>query len=250
MGQSSHYSCRLRAKAVNPEEKDEVRFEFLEKDCELEINQRNLPHWFQPGAAMFVTFRTYDSMPKKVVQQWNSEVRRWLKNAGIEYDLSFDTGGELPSKNKQAQIKNLPEEIKNQIKKTRIRLWQQKLDQCHGLCLLKQKEISKIVSDALLYFDGQRYDLDSFVIMPNHVHAIVQFKNGYDQSLIGQSWMRYTARQINALCGLNKEFWQSEAFDHIIRNEAQFSYLQKYIQDNPKRARLNHNDFVCWTRQE
>ena len=235
---------------MNPEETDEVRFEFLERDCEIEITERNLPHWFQPGAAMFVTFRMYDSMPKEVVEQWNSEVQRWLKNEGIEYKLSFDTDGELPSKNKQAQLKNLPEEIKTQINKARIRLWQQKLDQCHGSCLLKQKAISQIVSDALLYFDGKRYDLDSFVIMPNHVHAIVQFKNEYDQSMIGQSWLKYTARQINKLLGLKGAFWQSEPFDHIIRNDDQFSYLQKYIQDNPKKARLNQYDFVYWTRQE
>jgi len=41
------------------------------------------------------------------------------------------------------------------------------------LCLLRDPENAKIVEDALRHFDGERCELASFVVMPNHVHAII-----------------------------------------------------------------------------
>lgn len=69
-------------------------------------------------------------------------------------------------------------------------------------------EIGSVVADAILKFDGERYDLDSLVIMPNHAHAIVQFRIGFDLDTIGQSWIRYTARFINKQIGRTGVLWQ------------------------------------------
>ena len=53
-------------------------FRSFDPDAELEITSRNLPHWFQVGAAMFVTFRTADSLPKEVLVRWQKELEHWL----------------------------------------------------------------------------------------------------------------------------------------------------------------------------
>ena len=98
------------------------------------------------------------------------------------------------------------------------------------------------------YYNGNKYDLDSFVIMPNHVHAIVQFRAGAALDTISQTWMRYTARQINFEANRSGRFWQPEPFDHIIRNEKQFRYLQTYIADNPRKANLSDGKFLYWQR--
>lgn len=42
-----------------------------------------------------------------------------------------------------------------------------------GSCLLRKPKLAKIVQDALLYFEGRRYFLSSWCIMPNHVHVVV-----------------------------------------------------------------------------
>lgn len=46
---------------------------------------------------------------------------------------------------------------------------------CHVACLLRQPVLAKIVADSLRHFDGDRYCLGDFVVMPNHVHLLVAF---------------------------------------------------------------------------
>ena len=86
--------------------------------------------------------------------------------------------------------------------------------------------------------------------MPNHVHAIVQFRTEAGKSIIGQSWTRFTARQINPLIGASGAFWQPEPFDHAIRSDEQFQYLQKYVANNPAKAKLRDGEFQLWQRPE
>jgi len=50
------------------------------------------------------------------------------------------------------------------------------LDSCHGRCLLKRPELATIVADSLLHFDGQRYRIGDFIVMPNHVHLLAVFR--------------------------------------------------------------------------
>ena len=42
--------------------KVDIVFHALDREAEIEWTERNLPHWFQVDAAMFVTFRTADSV--------------------------------------------------------------------------------------------------------------------------------------------------------------------------------------------
>ena len=128
------------------------------------------------------------------------------------------------------------------------RAFHQSLDECHGACLLRQPELANIVSDAILHHEGIQYDLDCFVVMPNHVHAIVQFRAGYSIKTIGQSWLRYSARKIKKQINRNGAFWQAEPFDHIIRSPEQFVYLQGYVRDNPSKAKLREGEFIYWCR--
>jgi type I restriction enzyme R subunit len=88
--------------------------------------------------------------------------------------------------------------------------------------------------------------MESFVIMPNHVHAIVQFRSGFDLRIVGQSWMRYTARLIHARYGGTGGLWQPESFDHIVRSQEQFAYLQQYNALNPQKAHLKRGEFLYW----
>jgi REP element-mobilizing transposase RayT len=95
------------------------------------------------------------------------------------------------------------------------------------------------VGDAIRYGDGANYDLDSFIVMPNHVHAIVQFRPGAGWKLSVKSWMRFTARRINEKTGQSGPFWQPEPFDHIIRGDEEFCYLHDYIANNPINPNLD-----------
>jgi len=208
----------------------------FDKDVETDIQSRFLPHWFQPGVAIFVTFRTADSMPGKIVERWKKELQQWLRQIGIP----FDPEGNPPAP------ETVPDHQRSEYLKQRNRLWQWHLDTCHGACVLKRPENAKTVMQSLLHFNGDRYDMTSAIVMPNHVHLIAQF---YPPTTCRQqctSWMHYTARIINRRIGCQGAFWQSEPFDHLIRSERQFHYLQRYIADNGRNANLPETDYLYW----
>ena len=90
------------------------------------------------------------------------------------------------------------------------------------------------------HFDGQRYELGSFVIMPNHVHALVRplACNLYPLEKILQSWKQFTAKRILRQSGIGVSLWQEESFDRIVRDEEHLYHCVQYIGSNPARAKL------------
>ena len=49
----------------------------------------------------------------------------------------------------------------------------EELDKCHGSCVLRRRSPRKTVVDSLHFFHGTRLWMGDFVVMPNHVHAIM-----------------------------------------------------------------------------
>ena len=114
----------------------------------------------------------------------------------------------------------------------RFQYW---LDQGYGACVLAQLELSEIVEAAPRHFDGERYELGEFVVMPNHVHVLVTPLNDHELSDILHSWKSYTAKVINRQLGKTGTFWQKESFDHIVRNGDAVEKFAEYIRDNPRK---------------
>lgn len=168
----------------------------------------NLPHWRQDGVTYFVTFRTADSVPQEKLRQWQIEKEAWLRQHPEPHDA--------PTRKEY-----------NEKFPKRIQQW---LDQGYGECLLRKPVLKNIVENALRNFDGQRYDLDEFVVMPNHVHVLVTPKANHRLSDILHSWKSFTANAINIAAGLSGTFWQKESFDHIVRSPGHWS-LPPQMQD-------------------
>ena len=226
-----------------------VLFNAFDRDAGIEFSLRNLPHWFQVDAAMFITFRTIDSIPREVLSRMQRELEGWLSIKKYPIELAASSVGvKLP--NHEQLLNTLAFTDRKQFRKLADQLFHGGLDECHGKCVLKRLELAEIVAEAILHQNDQAYDLDCFVIMPNHVHAIVQFRSESGKSIVGQSWMRYTARRINAVIGESGAFWQPEPFDHVIRSAEQFVYLQKYVANNPTKAKLRVGEFLLWQRPE
>jgi type I restriction enzyme R subunit len=115
------------------------------------------------------------------------------------------------------------------------------------------------VESALRHFAGERYDLLAFVVMPSHFHWVfrprsewvaqcTETSNGHapddpvarrtPRQRIMQSVKGYSAYQCNRLLGLCGEFWQDEAYDHVVRNDEELFRIIDYIENNPVRAGL------------
>jgi predicted dehydrogenase/threonine dehydrogenase-like Zn-dependent dehydrogenase/REP element-mobilizing transposase RayT len=179
--------------------------------------RRNLPHWEQEGVTQFVTFRQADALPQEVLAQWSRDEEAWL----VQHPRPWS-----------AETEHLYDDFFHERK-------EQSLDQGYGSCLLADPEVSVIVRNAMHHFDGERYILDDYVIMPNHVHVLIKPLPGHDLSSIMHSWKSFTSREIKKRHSLGEApFWQAERFDHALRSEAILELKREYIRQNPVKSGL------------
>jgi REP element-mobilizing transposase RayT len=92
------------------------------------------------------------------------------------------------------------------------------------------------VLDALKHFDGDRYTLLCWSVMPNHVHAILQPHEGQKLENILHSWKSFTAKMANELLGRTGGFWQEEYYDHVVRDGEDFRNQIRYVLENPRKG--------------
>ncbi len=180
------------------------------------ISWRDLPHWRQPGATYFVTFRLADSLPREKLQQWEVERDTWLRDH--------------PPPHSEADAREYHVQFTNRLEE-----W---LDAGMGECLLGRPAIAELVAGALRHFDGDRYALGEFVVMPNHVHVLVTPLGAHDLSEIVHSWKSFTAHEINRRLDRSGAVWQKESFDHLVRNAQKLGDYAEYIRQNP--AKVGH----------
>ncbi len=206
--------------------------ELFDPTSELLVAEHFRPHWSQAGAIVFITFRTADSIPKDVLLRWELEKVDWLQRHGFADDQHWS---------KTLQLLDVRQ--RHDFTKHFNRCREVFLDSCHGECVFYQQTLAKIVADALMHFDGDRYRLGDFVVMPNHVHLLAAFPS--EQALVMQcdSWLHYTARQLNLQLGRTGKFWQQEPFDHLVRSPQQYEYLREYIQKNGVKAGLKEGEY-------
>jgi REP element-mobilizing transposase RayT len=125
---------------------------------------------------------------------------------------------------------------------------EQWLDAGDGACVLRDHAIARLVANALLHFDGQRYLMDAFVIMPNHVHALFRLVEPFRLESVLKSWKGFTAREINKRLGRRGKLWQDDYWDRLIRNESHWLKCRDYVFDNPPKANLPANEYLLFER--
>ena len=207
--------------------------ECFDPNAEFDIHEHCRPHWSQGGAVVFITFRTNDSIPREVLQRWEQEKQEWLRLRGLHAGQHWS-----------AVLSDLSEPDRLDFYRQFNRTREDFLDTCHGACELKRPEVAKIVADSLQHFDGVRYRLGDYIIMPNHVHLLAVFPTAEAMHQQFDSWLHFTAVQINRLLQQKGKFWQQEPFDHLVRSPEQYDYLRKYIADNPIKARLKPGGYL------
>ncbi len=145
-------------------------------------------------------------------------------------------------------MRRLPELQQREFHRTFSREFLASLDKGYGACVLRQPALAQMVADSLRHFDGQRYHLGDFVVMPNHVHVLVGLLGDTDVVILCTSWKHFTATKINRALGRRGRFWQEEAFDHLVRSPEEFEGLCRYIEENPRKAGLRPGEFLHYHR--
>ena len=193
---------------------------------EIVRTRRNLPHWEAQRAIYWVTFRLADSIPRDKLRVWREEREAWMRRHPQPWDEKT-----------WAEHDRLFED--------RFERW---LDAGVGSCALARPDVREKVRAALLFFDGTRLYMHAAVIMPTHVHCVMEVSEGFTLPELLMSIKSYGAREANRCLGRKGTFWQEESYDHIVRNAAQYERYVRYVAANPVKAVLREGTY--WVMEE
>jgi len=159
-----------------------------------------LPHFDVPGVVQFISFRLADSLPQERRHEWD------------------------------------PILLIEDQRDSRTRL-EEYLDLGHGACELAIPAIAQRMENILLFDDNRRCRLLAWVIMPNHVHVLVEIWTTPLGKLV-QCWKKLVTDFVNARLHRTGQWWQEDYFDRYMRDDAHFQKTVHYIEWNPVKAGL------------
>ncbi len=159
-----------------------------------------LPHRDEPGLIQFVTFRLADSFPAELRHEWE-------------------------------QLLKIEDE---RIRRTELEAY---LDLGHGACYLRDPRVAEMTAKALQHFDGERYRLIAWTVMPNHVHVLFQ-TTAQPMSKVIQSWKGFTGWKTNQILELTGDLWQEDYWDTYMRDDEHEQRTIRYLLNNPVKAKL------------
>jgi len=193
---------------------------------DIQATRRNLPHWTCAGRGTiyWVAFRLADSIPQEKLRPLQEKRERWLATHPEPWD-------ELSRSDYQSRF---PDQIET---------W---LDSGYGSCALARPEVRAALVGCLTRFEGTRLRLPASVIMPNHVHALIEPLIGNTLPELLKGIKGASAREANRLLGRSGTFWLDESYDHIVRDASEFEAFVNYIVANPTKAGLSPDEF--WLR--
>jgi type I restriction enzyme R subunit len=213
--------------------------EFLVPWSEIETHERRLPHWQQGRVAIFVTWRLADALPNERLANWRRERDLWLAQHPMPWD--------------ETTLRVYRSDFGQAVDR-----W---LDAGYGGCRLRDPAARMDLVEVLRNFDGVRYNLHAWVLMPNHAHVLFSPSAGESASRTIGAWKGVSARRINLLGRINGAaastperngspitLWQAEYWDTLIRSCAHFAACRSYIAAYPARARLALSDYTLWLK--
>ncbi len=199
-----------------------------------EYKQR-LPHIQPVGAAFFVTFRLYGSVPKNTISELKDKYNIKINVAKTIKDL-HQRNFEIFTLRKQYLVE-----------------YDQVLDKISdGPLYLADLSIREILKEQLHRYNNELYTLICYCIMSNHVHILIdtntqlseiiednQIEMNYQPlDLIMKKIKGPSAWYSNKYLNKHGQFWERESFDIYIRNEKMFNNVITYILENPVKAKI------------
>ena len=217
------------------------------------VTRGDLPHWYKPGYAHFVTYRLVDSIPRQQLIRWREERERRIQQPVAD--------GSTPSGHRE------------RAHKLYYKRYDEYLDNHPGVRWLGHEAVAEVVRENLYHHNQSLYELLAWCILPNHVHLLMQpFENALTDtgsvsheisshvadaasirdsvisdeipdtrsplSRIMHSLKSYTANRANELLGKSGRFWQRESYDHWVRDLDELQRIVDYICLNPVTAGL------------
>ena len=159
-----------------------------------------LPHRDSPGLTQFITYHLADAFPKELLGEW-------------------------------AALLKIEEE------RERRKKLEAYLDEGRGQCWLRRPDIAELCEARFREFNGEKYDLRAWCLMPNHAHVLVHVTT-VPISVFIKGWKGFTALKCNWLLERRGAFWADDYWDTYMRDEEQERATVRDIELNPVKAQL------------
>jgi len=169
-----------------------------------------LPHYDDPDKLQFITWRLADSLPAPVLTRLHAELEA-LNPERDDREIEY---------------------------RKRIEVL---LDRGYGECWLRRHQCAQAVVDALMEYEGQTHLFHSWVVMPNHVHVLVELTGSVPLGQLVEDWKAVSAKAINRHLNRTGPVWQEDFFDRFIRDQYHYDNTVRYITLNPVKGGLVKN---------
>jgi len=197
---------------------------FFNNLAETHKTLNHLPHWEQEDATYFVTWRLKDSIPQDLLDKIYKERDEWLRlhptplteDEEMEFHKLFST-----------ELDRL-------------------MDIGHGECQMRRPDCRAELEKSLRMFDGGRFLMHSWVMMPNHVHLLFTLPIGGKLERVIGAWKGYSAQDINVVLHREGPLWQKDYFDRMIRDWPHMVKVARYIRRNPVKAKLREGEYSLY----
>lgn len=117
-----------------------------------------LPHCDKPGLVQFITFRLRDSMPASRRSEWEHLLVIERSNAPRSGSLNDAT----------------PAGARSIVSRDHRLKLEEYIDRGLGECFLRDPRIAALMEKTMRFHHGSRFELLAWVVMPNHVHALLK----------------------------------------------------------------------------
>src|SRR5579862_9784630 len=142
-----------------------------------------LPHWDVKGAIQFLTWHLDDALDPSYWESWRRS-------------------GNDPNAMREAWRKI-----------------ERHLDRGIGSACLRSPAISRLVMESFMEGHSIYYRVHAAVVMPNHVHAVVEIGSKSSLAEVAKQIKGASARKVNRVLGRTGRLWQPDYFDRLIRSE-------------------------------
>jgi putative DNA methylase len=132
---------------------------------------------------------------------------------------------------------------REQVHKQLFAAYDDYLDRSRDTHWLDNPRVAALVRRSLYFWNGRKYGLCAYCILPNHVHVLLRpfdvelpseserenlepgerADRGSPLSGIMHSLKSYTAHEGNQLLGRTDSFWQHESYDHWVRDDDEWN---------------------------
>ena len=177
-----------------------------------------LPHWEVRGAWHSITIRCEGSLPR-AAQERIREIRATLDT--IE--------------------PNSPDFA--QLQRQYFLTAEKHLDTGCGFAPFTSSSLCEVAIQAFRKSTAEGWEFGGSVIMPNHIHLLMQkvADSGLSLKKALERLKGRSARQVNQAMKRQGRFWQEDWFDRWMRNEAERQKTIRYIRNNPVKAGLGQD---------